>query len=57
MAIRTDDPVGVVVDALIAAAGTLPLPAPPALPIAVRPITVAATAATAGSFTHLFMNA
>jgi hypothetical protein len=61
MAIRTDDPVGVVVDALIGADGTRRAPtaptAPPAAPVMARLITVAKAAATASSVARRIMNA
>jgi hypothetical protein len=57
MAIRTDDPVGVVVDALIAAAGVLLVPTPPAPPVTERATTAAAAMAVAGSLTQRFVNA
>jgi hypothetical protein len=57
MAIRTDDPVAVVVDALMAAASVLLVPTPPALTVAEKQITVAAATATAGSLTQRLINA
>jgi hypothetical protein len=58
MAIRTEDPEGVVADAPIAAADPVAVPlrkVPPALPAVARAATAAAAAA--GRIAHRFMNA